>query len=442
MNRSSIAGRQPSRESAGVAGHFRIHVMVLIAAILCAAIAAVWLRPAKISLTPSEPPVHREPIAEAEAPQPLTISRAATAERVESLERPSAVPVPSAPPVIAVPAAFPEASPATRLLVNNLVRLEGNITPQQGTAWKSNFQELIKQGTAAVPAIREFLARNQDASFGAGGSSVLGYGSARTAMFDALAQIGGPEASSALNGVLQTTGDPREIALLAEHLDKLEPGQHQQEILAAAREAIAMASAGKLPNRDAGPLFEVLQKFGDASVVEDLQQNARHWDHYSMFALAQLPEDAGIPALLQIASGQDLMKQEVRTAALEMLAQVAPQTDVARTALIDLARQNQISATNWTALQPFLAGAQFHFDDYMRSTSERSDAQTVPLASNYQSFSIVPTPESLVPERLNQQMVLVDQLLSVTSDPTGIQTLQQAKVLLSTRLAKATDTKP
>ena len=64
------------------------------------------------------------------------------------------------------------------------------------------------------------------------------------------------------------------------------------------------------------------------------------------------------------------------------------------------------------------------------------------LGYNYQSFSVMPTPESMTPERPNQQIALVNQLLSVTSDPTGIQTLQQAKMLLSTPLAEAAETIP
>jgi hypothetical protein len=47
----------------------------------------------------------------------------------------------------------------------------------------------------------------------------------------------------------------------------------------------------------------------------------------------------------------------------------------------------------------------------------------------------------MTPERPNQQIALVNQLLSVTSDPTGIQTLQQAKELISTRLAEAAETR-
>src|ERR1700733_7015973 len=47
---------------------------------------------------------------------------------------------------------------------------------------------------ASVPAIQQFLAQNQDANYaGVSGADALGYNSLRSAMLDALAQIGGPE---------------------------------------------------------------------------------------------------------------------------------------------------------------------------------------------------------------------------------------------------------
>src|SRR6266850_1771798 len=124
--------------------------------------------------------------------------------------------------------ARPEPSPYTRDLVNKLFKLDQSgvpQTPEQVTAWKQNLQQLVQQGAASVPAIQEFLEKNVDLGFGNEGIQTLGYGSARYALFDALAQIGGPEAVGALTGTLQTTADPREIALLAKDLEQMAPEQ-------------------------------------------------------------------------------------------------------------------------------------------------------------------------------------------------------------------------
>src|SRR5260370_24043955 len=172
--------------------------------------------------------------------------------------------------------ARPEPSPYTRDLVNKLFKLDQGATPQtpeQVAAWKQDLRQLVQQGAAAVPAIQEFLEKNVDLGFGSNGVQSLGYGSARYALFDALAQIGGPEAVGALTGTLQTTADPRAIALLAKDLEQMAPAQHRQARLEATRQALTMAGEGKLADADVGPLFEVLYKYGGAGIVSDLEQN-------------------------------------------------------------------------------------------------------------------------------------------------------------------------
>jgi len=63
---------------------------------------------------------------------------------------------------------------------------------------ETNLQQLVQQGAVSVPAIREFLEKNADLDFGAAGSQALGFASLRRTMFDALQQIGGPEAVGAM----------------------------------------------------------------------------------------------------------------------------------------------------------------------------------------------------------------------------------------------------
>src|SRR5262249_30256144 len=147
----------------------------------------------------------------------------------------------------------------------------------------------------------------------------FGYNSARVAMFDALQQIGGPEAVSAMTGVLQTTADPKEIALLARNLAQQDPELYRGEVLNAVHEALTMAASKNLEGSDVGPLFEVLQKYGGPTAVADLEQVTGQWKYYSTMALAKLPDGAGVPSLIRMAQGTG----GGRDAALEMLAQLA-----------------------------------------------------------------------------------------------------------------------
>ena len=96
-------------------------------------------------------------------------------------------------------------------------------------------------------------------------------------MFDALHQIGGPEATLALTDVLHTTADPAEIGLLAHHLEEMAPGEHRQEIVSAAQEILAQ-SAQAPAKTDVGPLFQVLQTYGDANSVSALQEATGQWN--------------------------------------------------------------------------------------------------------------------------------------------------------------------
>src|SRR6266568_1985649 len=255
-----------------------------------------------------------------------------------------------------------EPTPYTRLLVNNLCRLDQPSVPktsEQVAEWKEHLQALVQQGRDAVPAIVEFLQQNKDLDFDPSTSETIGYASARKAMFDALLQIGGPEGVSGMLQTLQTTADPREIALLAQNLEKLTPEQHRQEAIQATREALAMAAGGKLEEADVAPLFEVLHKYGDTSVVSELMQTAQQWNYYSAMALAKVPDGGGVPTLIEMAQSNSIG----RLSALQMLAQVSIMYPQAREALIDQARADKISPNMWPYLAPLLAGDQYHYQD-------------------------------------------------------------------------------
>ena len=336
---------------------------------------------------------------------------------------------------------LPEPTAETRQLISALFQPGMALTQEQAVQWKQSLRQLLQEGAAAVPAVREFLARNVDLDFGLEGSKILGYASVRTAMLDALQQIGGPEALSLMLETLQTTSDPREIALLALNLEGQAPEQYRQEAITAAREALAMAAEGKLDGRDVGPLFEVLQKLGGAAAVSDLEQAAGQWKYYASVSLAQLTDGAGIPTLIQMARDPAAAGKGTLGVALEMLARVAPQYPEARSALIEQARQNKIPPNLWPYVASSLTGDQYQYResvfDSSAATSTSSDLKAIHI--NFGNQNLYSSGGGrLSPDQINQQLSLIDELLLANNDSSAVDPLQQSRDLLLKRLSRAT----
>ena len=98
------------------------------------------------------------------------------------------------------------------LLDINLTRL----TLAQAEEVNRQLDQLRSMSLAAMPAIGEFLARQQDINFDAieGGTAVQ-YPSLRIALLDVLVGMGTPEAVTMIADSLQNVADPLEIALVA-----------------------------------------------------------------------------------------------------------------------------------------------------------------------------------------------------------------------------------
>jgi hypothetical protein len=346
---------------------------------------------------------------------------------IQPVSRPAA---PTAAPTIALPAA----SPAMRQMVAGLTNLDfsrGPITKEQAEQWKQGLQGLIAQGNAAVPAIREFLEQNQELNFGAiPGGDLLGQSSLRSAMINGLAQIGGPEAMSVLAQTLQSTTLPSEIAQLAQVLEQQSPGQYRPETISAINEILAMAGKGQLPaNWDVGPLFKVLQNYGDGSAASALDQLQPQWKYYATLTLAGMQDGAGLPALIHEA--QDPAAGSGREFAYQLLAQSAAQYPDATAALLEAARNGQIPDAAWRKIATGLAGDQYQIG----SPPGPPDGSGLPLpglktyhiASGNQNFYSLPLP----PDALSQRLDLINQLLASTSDPAAQSALQAARNTLS-----------
>ena len=330
----------------------------------------------------------------------------------------------------------PEPTPQTRALVSSLSQLNfagGPVTPEQVEKWRQAFKDLVQQGAAAVPAIREFLEKNLEVDYpGGNGGNPLGHASLRSALIDALQQIGGPEATEAMLQTLQSTTLPTEIALLAKYLDQQSPEQYRSQAMAAAREVMAMAAQGQLPKWDMGPLFQMYQSFGGATSATELESQLSQWKYYANMGLAGLPDGQGVPYLIrQLQEAPEPGKSDFPA---QMLAQMAGQSPEAGAALLEQAALGTIPDSVWRKIAAGLAGEQFQIG--MPSPGSGAPTavgvggiKTYHIEAGNQNFSSLRA--VLTPEQVAQRRQLIDQLLAVTKSPAAIQALQSAQASLS-----------
>jgi hypothetical protein len=148
--------------------------------------------------------------------------------------------------------------------------------------------------------------------------------------------------------------------------------------------------------------------------------------------------------LIQIVNGEGGLGSGARVPALEMLAQAAGQSEVARTALLDQAKRNTLTAYNWATLESILAGDQVRFQDsaYDTAQPQAGDVRRTHISSGNQNFYTAPPLDGFTADQIQQQNALIDELLKVTTDQTGIQTLQRSKALLERRLGQVSANPP
>jgi len=340
----------------------------------------------------------------------------------------AAKPAGTPPPAIA----RTEPSAYTRQLVAGLTNLDfnrGPITKEQAEQWKQGLQTLVSQGAGGVPAIREFLEQNQELNFSAlGGGEQLGQSSLRSAMINALAQIGGPEATGVMLQTLQSTTLPSEIAQLAQVLEQQTPGQYRQETMTAIQEILGMAGKGQLEGYDVGPLFKVLQNYGDPGSVSALEQLAPEWRYYATLSLAGLQGAAGVPGLVR--DVQDPAAAGRRDFAYQMLAQIAGQSPDAGAALLEQARANQIPDNAWKKIATGLAGDQYQLGTPPGDFTTLPGLKTYHIQNGNQNFYSLPVAADAQTE---QRLALVNQLLSGTSNPAAVAALQWARETLTAK---------
>ena len=306
----------------------RVTVLVAASLALASVLTLVALRrPAPLSDAPLKAGSATPPSDEAVVVDPSALAAAQRqATGIEESTVPSR-PKGSEAAVVGVAAGpLPESARPTKDLLDGVLQVssvQAQLDPEQAEALNQKMRAIIAQGQAALPVLREFLARNLDLTFGeANGANTLEFNSLRSGLLEALRLIGGPEAITISREVLRTTGDPGEVAQIARNLESVASGEYRPEIVDAARETLAMAAKGPLPS-DAAPLFRVLQGFDDASALPVLEEAASRFRYYSALALAGIPEGQGVPALMQMAQSGDRPRSNLNDFALLALSQVA-----------------------------------------------------------------------------------------------------------------------
>lgn len=398
--------------------------MMLLGSLLIIGCAAFWLlksnkaiEPALLVRTPPSTPEKSGAIPDdAEPPQPSI---------THTIVKPAPVTAPLAHSVAASTPPIHEKAGSTveaQQLITKITQFDlsaGALTAAQAKDFNQTIKQIVAQGKAAVPAIKEFLERNQDLNFSEiSGGNPLDYSSLRQGLIESLEKIGGPEAIEVTVKTLETAGDPFEVALLARNLEKNAPEQYREMELKAAKESFAMALATNSDGHSIYPLLELYQRIGDASVVPDLEKAVTEksaWRYQAALALSELPDGVGVPALIQLAKNPAVNAQDQGDLAYRALAQVAAKYPDARNALVEQARAGQVPATAWPGIASALSG-------------------TYVFSYGYQVFGLPENLPMIAPSQIPQQVALLDQLIAATSDPAAQTALREHRAALATRM--------
>ena len=304
--------------------------------------------------------------------------------------------------------------------------------------------ELIAHNNAAIPSIREFLRSGNDLDFTQTNlSKQIGYDSLRLALFDVLYTIGAPEAESVWYEALHDTNNPAEIAALASYLDEYAPDKYRRDIVETALDAFRLVSNNRIDGKDAGPVFQVFQDYGDASLVSELEQVSQlNWGQYASVTLANLPDGAGIPSLMHLSQNAPQSNLYARFA-LQMLAQSA-EHPTAQTALINSALNGQIPDQHWPEFARRIAGLyqvqivhpNTQDQNLLRASSVRKLVNFT-AAGNQTLYGVNYATPNLTIEQMAQRLDLVDRLLAEASTPAARQSLENAyEILWSSYMAE------
>lgn len=329
--------------------------------------------------------------------------------------------------------------PANSLIHGLLVFGENDaMTEHQLQSVKSTLTDLAQMGVKAVTDIRDFLDSREDVLFRAENGVALEYSSLRLALIDALRQIGGFEAEQVLLEQLIANVTVAELAAIADGLEWLQPGFYTESILAVAGERLAGLSATSAPEErtESGPLFRILQNYGNEDVATILYQAPYWFQDYAQLALANLPDGLGIAGLSQRV-GRDLQSPQGGRG-LHLIAQVALVEPQAEKILLGLVQSDQVPEVLWPMIGEVLMGdrqLQIETPSLMPESigSLRGDnpyAIQTTVDRQVQIVYSVNYSAVLSAEEVTARLGLISRLMNETSNPAAISALWDARATL------------
>lgn len=325
-------------------------------------------------------------------------------------------------------------SPLLDALLELPMSADGRLTPDLVARWADARKALIQAGAGVVPAIRDYLATGTDLLFEGDAALRLGAGSMRLSLLDALGEIGGDDAVAALAATLGDVQRASELRQAALHLSRLAPGTHDAGILDAGRRLVAEAGGSQLGRTEIGPAFEALSRWGGTGAATELASWSGQWRYYSGIALAAMPDNAGVSALMDLAARGSTTE---RGFALEMLVQSAHASPAAREALLSAVAAGKVPESQWLQMGPVLTGETYQFMDAVRDAA-RGGASTDGLKSTHishgnQNFFVGPPSGGWTSDQLRAQVKLLDELAAVVPSGAGRTAVDEARARINQR---------
>jgi hypothetical protein len=320
--------------------------------------------------------------------------------------------------VAAAPAAV--AALSAREIIARLQRLspsgKTNHNLQLAVYW---LEELTRQGTAALPAIQDFLAAEQDLDLDLGWlergrgwrdrlpGDFVAPPSLRFGLFDVVRRIGGPAGEQVLSVVQTTTGRGLELAYLTRVLHELAPDRYREPALTSARQLLADSRPPRLQSpldrhhRD--HLLTVLAFYDDPSYVAQAE--------------AQLVGDGGVNraalSYLHRALGRQAVPLAARAYQDPRIQDAGQKEPLARLALAHVPDDAEALALWQKAI-----------NDPALPTGARSN-----LIEDLNEIGF-PTPDRLTISDLplvESRLALIDRLAPGATDPAQISALKEAR---------------
>lgn len=339
-------------------------------------------------------------------------------------------------------AALPEATPTATQVLTELQSMAFGTVPLDVARWRAHLDWLARSGPGGLAAVRSWLAQPEDVLLGDELAAASGQPTLRQALLAVLggrAEAADPAARAVLAEILATAGDPREVTLTGRWLEKVAPGQYRGPLLAAARESLALMLHPDSEPREVAPVLGILRELGDASLLPDLQRAARRWPDYAAWAVAGLPEEAGVTTLAEWVTRHPAPGSSLPSAALTQLGELSLHSESAREALRAAVERGAIPDAAWSRVALALVGERLLPSNGLLALEDPGAAERVtglvpePRAGQ-QLLTEGPAP-TIPPDHWRRQMEWIDALVNQTTDPTAREKLLWARSRLEARLA-------